>query len=442
MTRSEPEPAGPAPRRRPSSVRPSDDALLDGVLTVFAARGFDDVTMDELALAADTSKPTLYAHFGTKDQLLEACLRREADGLLRWMRESYRRARGFDLDRHVATTTRALFDFAATRAEGFHVLFGAPTAGRSHEVRAAVLSAVADTVADLIRNEYGSADLSWGASADFCASVIADIGVRGVQQAIAQQLDFTAAANLTVSIIVAAMRHLDPAAVRAVDAVAKASGVSDAAENAGEPIDYPAMIGVHTHAATDESRSVPRNDVLDTAIRIFRSGERLELPVVAAELGISRTTLYRRFGTRDELLGAALALQFERVVTSIDRRCTSRGAHRISEIFDLVLRQLAADPALRTYLQNESPAALRLLTQADGPVHRGSVALVERLLHRAQEQDGYRPPIERESLAFALVALGEAFLYNDAVADIRGDIEHLLQVQTSLLGVAGPVGGR
>ncbi|MFC6010453.1 QsdR family transcriptional regulator [Nocardia lasii] len=430
MTRSDPEPAEVRPRRRSTAVRPSDDTLLDGVLSVFAARGFDDVTMDDLAAAAETSKPTLYAHFGSKDQLFDACARREAARLLEWMRESYRRAQGFALDRHIATTTRALFDFAATHAEGFHVLFGAPTAGRAHAVRTATIQSVTDTVAELIRHEYGAGGLEWGASADYCAAAIVDIGVRGVQQALVQRLDVTAAADLTVSMIVAAMRHLDPAAVRAVDVAPSAPRV--------------VVRGDTSDSVVAEDRVVepgPRNEVLENAIRTFQRGERVELHAVAAELGISRTTIYRRFGTREELLGLTLARQFEQVIAAIDSRCTSRGAHRISEVFDRALRRLSADPALRTYLRNESPAALRLVTQADGPVHRGSVALVENLIRRAQERDGYVPPVDRSTLAYALVRLGESFLYSNAVTDIDGDIDHLLRVQTTLLGVAGPVGG-
>ncbi|MGW6620811.1 QsdR family transcriptional regulator [Nocardia sp. NPDC055002] len=435
MTRSDPKPADVRPRRRSTAVRPSDDTLLDGVLTVFAAHGFDNVTMDQLATAAETSKPTLYSHFGSKDQIFDACARREAARLLEWMRESYRRAQGFDLDRHIATTTRALFDFAATHAEGFHILFGSATAGRSHAVRTATIQSVTDTVAELIRHQYGGPDLTWGASADFCAATITDIGVRGVRQALVQHLDFTAAANLTISIIVAAMRHLDPAAVRAVDA--------GAARASGELVRVGASEGVSRprSPALASSRAAPRNDVLDSAIRAFQRGERVELHAVATELGISRTTIYRRFGTREELLGLTLARQFEQVITAIDSRCTSRGVHRICEVFDQAIRQLSADRALRTYLQNESPAALRLVTQADGPVHRGSVALVEKLIQRAQEQDGYRPPIDRTTLAYALVRLGESFLYGNAVADVEGDMDHLLEMQTTLLGVSGPVGG-
>jgi hypothetical protein len=38
-------------------------------------------------------------------------------------------------------------------------------------------------------------------------------------------------------------------------------------------------------------------------------------------------------------------------------------------------------------------------------------------------------------LAYAIVRLGEAFLYNDALAGIRGDTERLHQVEAALFGV-------
>ena len=41
-----------------------------------------------------------------------------------------------------------------------------------------------------------------------------------------------------------------------------------------------------------------------------------------------------------------------------------------------------------------------------------------------------------ETLAYAIVRLAEAFLYNDAVTGIRGDHERLREVQAALLGVA------
>jgi hypothetical protein len=45
----------------------------------------------------------------------------------------------------------------------------------------------------------------------------------------------------------------------------------------------------------------------------------------------------------------------------------------------------------------------------------------------------YEPPVEPETLGYAIVRLAEAFIYNDA--GIRGDVERLREVEAALLGV-------
>ncbi|WP_307817417.1 QsdR family transcriptional regulator [Nocardia acididurans] len=178
--------------------------------------------------------------------------------------------------------------------------------------------------------------------------------------------------------------------------------------------------------------SASREDVLRAAIGMFLSGKRLDVNAIAAQLGVGRASIYRWFGSRDGLLGAAIAHQLDRLVARIERDCTATGGARLEEILDRTIALLVEDDSLRRYFDNESTAALRLVTRSDGPVHSAAVATVERVIERAQ-REGYRPPIERDTLAYALVRLWEAFLYNDAVAGFRGDGERLRQVQTALL---------
>ncbi|WP_254206586.1 QsdR family transcriptional regulator [Nocardia alni] len=175
--------------------------------------------------------------------------------------------------------------------------------------------------------------------------------------------------------------------------------------------------------------------VLEVTLAAFRAGERVDVYAIAAGLGVSRASVYRWFGSRDGLLGAALARQLERMVQAADRRCRARGAERVSQVLDRTVRWLAEDSSLRTYFDNESTAALRLITRSDGLVHQATVAALDKLIQRAEEQDGYRPPIDRGTLAYALVRLVEAFLYNDAVAGFRGEVDRLREVQEALLGV-------
>ncbi|GAB0105351.1 hypothetical protein JMUB6875_43300 [Nocardia sp. JMUB6875] len=173
-------------------------------------------------------------------------------------------------------------------------------------------------------------------------------------------------------------------------------------------------------------------DVLEAAIEVFLAGKRLDVNAIAAQLGVGRASIYRWFGSRDGLLGAAVARQLEKVVAYADRRTSGTGGERLTAVLNRTIDLLVENDALRWYFDNESTAALRLITRGDGTVHQSAVALVERFIERA-ESEGYEPPIERDTLAYALVRLWEAFLYNDAVAGFRGDVDRLRKVQTALL---------
>ena len=50
----------------------------------------------------------------------------------------------------------------------------------------------------------------------------------------------------------------------------------------------------------------------------------------------------------------------------------------------------------------------------------------------------YDAPAAPQPLAYAIVRLAEAFLYNDAAFGIRGDHERLREVEAALLGVPRP----
>jgi len=65
--------------------RLSRDERMEQTLGVahrlFAARGYRDVTMEEIAAAVGVTKPLLYNYFGNKEQLYIACMERSGDAL-------------------------------------------------------------------------------------------------------------------------------------------------------------------------------------------------------------------------------------------------------------------------------------------------------------------------------------------------------------------------
>ncbi len=181
--------------------------------------------------------------------------------------------------------------------------------------------------------------------------------------------------------------------------------------------------------------SATREQVIELARRAFLAGERVDVQAIAAELGLSRASVYRWYGSRDGLLGAMLLQEYEQMIARADAKRRTSGAERILEVLDRVARWEAVNEPFRRYFENEPISGLRILTASDGPVQPRAVAAVTELIARVEEEDGYRPLLERELLAYTLVRLGEAFLYTDTAAGIRNDVDRLREVQSVLLGL-------
>src|ERR1700712_288955 len=67
---------GGMPRRTQADRRADTRGrLLHAAAELFASRGYDAVSVDEVAAAADRSSGAVYAHFGSKHGLLKALLK-------------------------------------------------------------------------------------------------------------------------------------------------------------------------------------------------------------------------------------------------------------------------------------------------------------------------------------------------------------------------------
>jgi AcrR family transcriptional regulator len=62
--------------------------MVDAATRLFARREYGDVSMDDLAAAADVSKPMVYAYFESKQGLFLACVEQATDRLLRRIEEA------------------------------------------------------------------------------------------------------------------------------------------------------------------------------------------------------------------------------------------------------------------------------------------------------------------------------------------------------------------
>ena len=86
------------------------------------------------------------------------------------------------------------------------------------------------------------------------------------------------------------------------------------------------------------------------------------------------------------------------------------------------------------FVEQERDASLRIIASGAGIVQPRIVELITALIAEEAEAGTYEPPVEPSVLGFAIVKLAQAFLFNDAVVGIRGDVDRA-EVEAALLGV-------
>jgi AcrR family transcriptional regulator len=178
-----------------------------------------------------------------------------------------------------------------------------------------------------------------------------------------------------------------------------------------------------------------REQVLERGLYHYLRGHRVDVQAIAAELGLGRATIYRWFGSREELLGRIITLATEPVLQEARRGQRGKGGPGLLNTFDRFNRSLADAPALRTFLDQERDAALRVIASDASISQARVIELITGMIEEEVEAGNYEAPVEPSTLAFAIVKLGEAFLFNDAVAGVRGDVDRLREVEAALLGV-------
>jgi AcrR family transcriptional regulator len=138
-------------KRVPRAER--EQQMLEAADRVFARRGYEVASMDEIAAEVGVTKPMLYAYFGSKEGLYLASVQRAGEMLAQRLRDS---AEGGPAER-LESGLRAFFSFVDERRASWAVLYREATTG-SGPVAARVASlrrAVAATVSQLLAEMAG-----------------------------------------------------------------------------------------------------------------------------------------------------------------------------------------------------------------------------------------------------------------------------------------------
>jgi AcrR family transcriptional regulator len=132
----------------PVSTSPKGRLALAAVKQ-FGARPFEEVTVNELAVAANVTTGALYHHFGSKLGLY-AFVRRDVERRLLDRMEGALAAAGPDSDRSTSVTAALLVGLDFAVREGYLQILGDPPAGVEHDWLAELLSLSAGPTAPVL----------------------------------------------------------------------------------------------------------------------------------------------------------------------------------------------------------------------------------------------------------------------------------------------------
>jgi AcrR family transcriptional regulator len=128
------------------------EQLLDVGLALFAQRGFEGASVEEIAARAGVSKPVVYEHFGGKEGLYAVVVDREMGRLL----DAITTALGTAA--HPRTVLEraalALLDYIESSTDGFRILVRDSSVTHSTGTFASLISDAASQVEHILGNEF------------------------------------------------------------------------------------------------------------------------------------------------------------------------------------------------------------------------------------------------------------------------------------------------
>ncbi|HEX8121560.1 MAG TPA: TetR/AcrR family transcriptional regulator [Solirubrobacteraceae bacterium] len=135
-------------KRVPRAER--EEQMLAVALPLFAERGYHAVSVDEVATGAGVTKPMVYAYFGSKEGLFQACATRAADRLVAALEQSA--AHHTDPAERMWEGLLTVFRWIAEHRHAWAVLYGSPGSGGSPF--AAPAANASDRMARLITDQF------------------------------------------------------------------------------------------------------------------------------------------------------------------------------------------------------------------------------------------------------------------------------------------------
>ena len=167
------------------------------------------------------------------------------------------------------------------------------------------------------------------------------------------------------------------------------------------------------------------------ARRWWLEGRRLNLSLLAEELGIGRATLMRWVGNKDLLMGEILWSLYkgiyDQAIEKAQAEHPQRGIEFLSQIYHEVNLALINAKPMHDFLSAEPQWGLQLLTSNVSGLQKRLIDEWEALFQEEIKAHRINPEMDANSLAYYIIRIGEGAVYCDLICGRTPDPKQAAQ---------------
>ncbi|GFG83797.1 TetR family transcriptional regulator [Mycolicibacter algericus] len=128
--------------------------LIDVARSLFAERGYEGTSIEEIALRANVSKPVVYEHFGGKEGLYAVVVDREMSALLDGITTSLTKSTNNQSRLRVERVALALLTYVDEHTDGFRILIRDSPASISSGTYSTLLNDAIGQVSSILAGDF------------------------------------------------------------------------------------------------------------------------------------------------------------------------------------------------------------------------------------------------------------------------------------------------
>jgi AcrR family transcriptional regulator len=153
------------------------EQLLDVGRTLFAQKGFEATSIEEIAARAGVSKPVVYEHFGGKEGLYAVVVDREMSDLLERLTSALRVGHPRKL---VEQAALALLTYIEEQTDGFRILSrDSPVASSTGGTFSSLLNDIASQVEHILSREFEQRKISTKLAPMYAQMLVGMVALTG-----------------------------------------------------------------------------------------------------------------------------------------------------------------------------------------------------------------------------------------------------------------------